>query len=138
MKSSKYHSITDIVASVYCEQKLLFDREHGDARPVTVRAKAVHGTADHLRFELEGNVKQAVDRRCFISSAVFGGDAAETEFLRLWRDRFLVPSLPGRLAIQAYYAISPALSNIVVRSRYLKAAVRNALLLLLLLLGFRR
>lgn len=36
----RYHSITDIVATVYCEQKAVYDRERGDARPLDVRIKA--------------------------------------------------------------------------------------------------
>lgn len=78
----KYHSITDIVATVYCEQKTVFDRTRGDARPLSVRAKAVAGTLDHVRFQVEGRTRQAIDQRCFIASHVFGPDAQETNWLR--------------------------------------------------------
>ena len=29
-RAKKYHTITDIVGTVYCEQKVIFDRERGD------------------------------------------------------------------------------------------------------------
>ena len=40
-----YHAITSIVATVYCEQKTVFDRGHGDAWPLAVRVKAVAACA---------------------------------------------------------------------------------------------
>ena len=96
----KYHTITDIVGTVYCEQKVVFDRERGDARPLEVRAKAAAGTFEHLRFQVEGQTRAAIDRRCFIATAIYGPDAAETNFLRAWRDRVLMPAMVGRLFAQ--------------------------------------
>ena len=75
-RAKKYHTITDIVGTVYCEQKVVFDRERGDARPLEVRAKAAAGTFEHLRFQVEGQTRAAIDRRCFIATAIYGPDAA--------------------------------------------------------------
>ncbi len=134
----KYHTITDIVGTVYCEQKVVFDRERGDARPLEVRAKAAAGTFEHLRFQVEGQTRAAIDRRCFIATAIYGPDAAETNFLRAWRDRVLMPAMAGRLFVRAYYAVSPGLVPLLCRSRSVATAVRAGLNALLRLLGMPR
>ena len=137
-RAKKYHTITDIVGTVYCEQKVVFDRERGDARPLEVRAKAAAGTFEHLRFQVEGQTRAAPDRRCFIATAIYGPDAPETDFLRAWRDRVLMPTTTGRFFVQAYYAISPALVPLLCRSRGAASAVRAALNALLATLGMPR
>lgn len=133
-----YHAITDIVGTVYCEQKVVFDRERGDARPLKVRAKAAAGTFEHLRFQVEGQTRAALDRRCFIATAIYGPDAPETNFLRAWRDRVLMSTTAGRLFVRAYYAVSPSLVPMLSRSRRGAAAVRAALNALLAMLGMSR
>lgn len=136
--ATKYHTITDIVGTVYCEQKVVFDRERGDARPLEVRAKAAAGTFEHLRFQVEGQTRAALDRRCFIATAIYGPDAPETNFLRAWRDRVLLPTTAGRLFVRAYYATSPALVPLLSRSRGAAKTVRAALNALLAMLGMPR
>ncbi len=136
--AKKYHTITDIVGTVYCEQKVVFDRERGDARPLEVRAKAAAGTFEHLRFQVEGQTRAVLDRRCFIATAIYGPDAPETNFLRVWRDRVLLPTTAGRLFVRAYYAISPALVPLLCRSRSAAKTVRAALNALLAMLGMPR
>ena len=137
-RAKKYHTITDIVGTVYCEQKVVFDRERGDARPLEVRAKAAAGTFEHLRFQVEGQTRAAIDRRCFIATAIYGPDAAETNFLRAWRDRVLMPAMAGRLFARAYYAVSPSLVPLLCRSRCAATAVRAGLNALLRLMGMPR
>ena len=105
--SQRHHTITEIVDTVYCEQKAVFDKTIGDARPADVLAKARQGRFEHLRFEVEGRTQAAIDKRCFIASRVFGIDAPETVFLRAWRDAVLQRSCVGRLLVAAYYAVSP-------------------------------
>ena len=134
----KYHTITDIVGAVYCEQKVLFDRERGDARPLEVRAKAAAGTFEHLRFEVEGHTRAAMDRRCFIASAVYGPDAPETCFLRAWRDRVLMPAASGRLFVRGYYLLSPAVARFLSRHGLLAVAIRSLLNGIVRLLGMPR
>lgn len=134
----KYHAITDIVETVYCEQKVLFDRERGDARPLDVRAKAAAGTFEHLRFEVEGHTRAAIDRRCFIASAVYGLDAPETCFLRAWRDRVLMPTAPGRLFVRGYYVLSPVVARFLSRHGSLAAAIRSLLNGIVRMLGMPR
>lgn len=123
----KYHSITDIVATVYCEQKAVFDKALGDQRPLSVKAKAVHGTFEHMRFQVEGQTRQAIDRRCFIASHVYGPDALETDWFRAWRDAELMPSRIGRLVVSFYYTTSPYMLAILKRSPWLTRITRSVL-----------
>lgn len=138
MAASKYHTITEIVEAVYCEQKVVFDRERGDVRPLDVRAKAIAGTFEHVRFQVEGQTRAAMDRRCFIATAIYGADAPETCFLRAWRDRVLMPSKVGRWLVRAYYALSPAFVPLLCRNHSAAMAVRAWLNALLAVLGMRR
>lgn len=139
------HTVTDIVSVVYCEQKVVFDRSHGDARPMSVRLKAAAGTFEHLRFQWEGYSRNparllarmatpgptgrraATDSRCFIASQVYGPDAAETNALREWRDRVLMQSRAGRLIVGLYYRVSPALLPVLRHSDVLTRAARRVL-----------
>jgi len=143
--SKRRHTVTDIVSVVYCEQKLAFDRRHGDARPVGIRLKAAGGTFEHVRFQWEGYSRNparllakmatprpayrraSADSRCFIASQVYGPDAVETDVLREWRDRVLMQSRIGRVMVGMYYRVSPALLPILRRSKVLTRASRRVL-----------
>lgn len=131
------HTISDIVATVYCEQKTVFDRERGRIESRDVRAKREDGIAQHKRFENEGRRSAGQDRRCFIATAVYGPDAAETDFLRAWRDRALMPSMTGRAAVRIYYSVSPLLLPVLERHARLARAVRVMLDRLVRFLGMR-
>lgn len=143
---ARRHTVSDIVASVYCEQKLVFDKRHGKARDAATERKAAAGTFEHLRFEWEGytrnparllaklgqekprwQARKAADSRCFIASQVYGPNASETEALRAWRDRVLVQSMAGRALVQLYYSTSPALVTLLRKSPWLDKIVRRAL-----------
>lgn len=121
----KFYSITEIVSTVYCEQKVVFDKTIGDRRPDEVRKRAEEGTKAHLAFEEEGYaVQRTSDGRCFVATAVYGYDAEETRVLRQWRDDVLLRAPAGRLLVKFYYAVSPPLAMVVTRSRRLSAASR--------------
>jgi len=100
-------AVTDIVSIVYCERKACFDRQYGEQRSAEQQKAATAGSHHHQAFEALGHREMAGDRRCFIATAVYGADAAETEVFRAWRDRALLPSFVGRLLIAAYYGVSP-------------------------------
>lgn len=118
------HTVTDIVAAVYCEQKVVFDHRFGKKVTPSVARAARRGSAEHARFEREGlllapervlaravmprtaHMRQG-DRRCYIATRVYGADAVETQTLRQWRDSALLPHWPGRLLISIYYRLSP-------------------------------
>lgn len=137
MRRRRYHSISNIVATVYCEQQAIFDRERGEARTMGVRVKAAAGTFEHKRFELEGKTLAAVDRRCFIASAIYGPDAPQTNDFRAWRDRVLMPSRVGRTCVRIYYFVSPHMVPLLSRSTAAAAVVRRALNLILSRIGSR-
>lgn len=137
-RSKEFVSVTDIVSATYCEQKMIFDRERGDARPVEVRRQAAAGTRAHMRFETAGKARAAVDRRCFIATAVYGPEAPETQFLRGWRDRVLLPTALGRFAVSVYYALSPSLVQLLQRRPWTVATVRAGLNLVLTAMGMRK
>lgn len=135
MKRRRYHSISNIVATVYCEQQAVYDRERGEARSLDVHMKAAAGTFEHKRFELEGKTLAAVDRRCFIASAIYGGDAPQTNDFRAWRDRVLMRSRIGRSCVRIYYCVSPHLLPILSRSTTAAAIVRRVLDIILARIG---
>lgn len=143
---SKRHTVSDIVAAVYCEQKLVFDKRHGRVRSADIERKAAAGTFEHLRFQWEGYTRNpwrllakigqerpgwrprtGSDSRCFIASQVYGAQAVETDALRAWRDRVLVPSLAGRAFIRLYYFVSPSLVWLLMRSPRLTLGLRKVL-----------
>jgi hypothetical protein len=98
----------------YCEAKTLFDRQYGE-RPTKLQvARKQDGKAAHRRFHrdaLEYGV-QGSDRRCYIATYVFGVDAPETNALRAFRDRALLPRAWCRPLVRAYYISSPLLCRL--------------------------
>jgi len=65
---------------------------------------------------------------CFIATAAYGsGMAREVTTLRRFRDQCLLPSPLGRIAVEAYYRVSPPIAGVIARSDLLRAAVRCCL-----------
>jgi hypothetical protein len=128
MNEKNYHSITEIVATVYCEQKVVFDRAHGKVTPPAVKAKAKAGELSHLRFETEARRYQgSEDKRCFIATCIYGENAIETQILRAWRDQFLLPRAWGRVLIQMYYQASPHLLSVLENSMSSRRLTKSCL-----------
>jgi hypothetical protein len=65
---------------------------------------------------------------CFIATAVYGSpDAADVIILREFRDEYLLNSFSGRLAVFAYYEISPPIARYIAKDEKKKAIVRKML-----------
>ncbi len=53
-----------------------------------------------------------IQSKCFIATAAFGGARnAPVDLLRQFRDQVLLESMPGRLLVDAYYAVSPSMAD---------------------------
>lgn len=115
---------SDLGKLAFCERKVRFDAVYGDLTPARGRTLRESGTQAHARFENEG---RGGDRRCFVASCVFGIDAPQTNSLRAFRDRTLLPSAFGRFLIAIYYAVSPRLVPVLERFPGLAACVRKLL-----------
>ena len=98
----------------YCEAKTLFDGRYGE-RPTKLQvARRLDGEAAHRRFHrdaLDYGVHGS-DRRCYIATYIFGQDAPETNALRAFRDRALLPRAWCRPLVSAYYISSPVLCRL--------------------------
>jgi hypothetical protein len=65
---------------------------------------------------------------CFIATAAHGSDMAPAvTTLRRFRDRHLLSHPIGQIAVASYYAISPALANVIRANAPLRALSRSAL-----------
>ncbi len=133
-RKKRYHSISDIISAVYCEQKLMFDRRLGDASLDFVRRRAVEGVIEHRRFEIEEKIRvlqnkpgQQIDKRCFIASSIYGIDSLEAVTLRKWRDDVLLQSVMGRMFVNWYYWFSPLMVSTMAHHTWLVSLVRVGL-----------
>lgn len=62
---------------------------------------------------------------CFIATAAYGTPmAAEVRYLRAFRDQYLLTNAIGRGFVRAYYAVSPALADLLRDNVFLRAWVR--------------
>jgi len=65
---------------------------------------------------------------CFVATAAYGSFLAdEVSELRLFRDRYLSSNVPGKLAVLAYYTLSPPMAQAIAPSDILRGLVRHAL-----------
>jgi len=133
-RKKRYHSISDIVSAVYCEQKMMFDRRLGDASPDFVRKRAVEGVIEHRRFEIEQKIRvlqnkpgELIDKRCFIASSIYGIDSLEAVTLRKWRDDVLLQSVIGQIFVRWYYWFSPFMVSKMAHHTWLTSLMRVGL-----------
>ncbi|HSL41308.1 MAG TPA: delta-60 repeat domain-containing protein, partial [Desulforhopalus sp.] len=90
-----------------------------------VRAYAVLGNG---RVLYGNQLSFSTDDACFIATAAYGSILRnQVVTLRAFRDKFLLPSQPGRQLVGFYYRFSPAIAEAVADNALLRWGVRVAL-----------
>lgn len=85
---------------------------------------------DHLRIIQNITLRRYMpvsNSACFIATCVFGENSPEVSTLRRWRDRKLIPSPIGALAVALYYKTSPKLVALMKDSSLCLAVARACL-----------
>jgi hypothetical protein len=119
---------------------MALETQYGKRTSPARQVRMDEGTRAHqalLRQSLRLNPNADSSRRpspCFIATAVFGEYAQETEQFRAYRDRHLSNSTAGRLFIQFYYWISPAIAAGLARCRGGRHVAKLVLLGILVLI----
>lgn len=132
----------DLAALMKCEGEYVHSRRVGTVL-IGRRAQASReGQAQHAAGEASmlrhhngnravpapsGAARSGTDGRCFIASSVYGPDAAQTDELRVFRDRALLPHPSGRALVRAYYAVSPSVARWLSSHARPASAARSAL-----------
>lgn len=111
-----------------CERRLYLRSKLGPRTNAQREARKSRGTAIHqVAYAQQRPDERTSDKRCFIATAVYGEDAAETMKLRAFRDSVLLGHWTGRLAVRMYYFTSPSIARACDRSKHLKSAIRVVL-----------
>ena len=99
-------SATELAEMGVCEKKIRFRQLLGRRQVSKQREEAQReGTHDHeTMHRASANESKSP---CFIATAIYGIDAAETDLLRRFRDTRLLPHWWGKLAVAIYYRASP-------------------------------
>lgn len=111
-KQPRRVSVTDLADLGRCERQAMY-RFHGQPEQVdaVVAAARRRGKAEHERRHRELTNSRGHRRGpCFIATAVYGGNAWQTELLRDYRDDTLLLRWWGRLAVKVYYRVSPRIA----------------------------
>ena len=98
---------SQVADAAYCEMRLK-NSLSGLKPNKRDQQKAVKGNKKH---EYQNRIGR--DRRCFISTFLFGQDSIVTRDLRVFRDVVLMSCASGRVMVSIYYFVSPALIRLV-------------------------
>jgi hypothetical protein len=129
----RYISASELAKMGVCEQKLVFEKEFGERRTPDQERSAREGIERHEKFFREALIvnpnTDTSEKKpwCFVASALYGKDAAETITLRAFRDQLLRPYPTGRALIRIYYTISPSLAAWTAKRKLLARFARFAL-----------
>lgn len=101
--------------------------QEGEVRPVS--KSPLNNRDTQIEEIIKGQQEQKPKTGCFIATVCYGNyDAVEVMILRRYRDEKLMPFLAGRLFVQFYYFISPALAKRLDKSERGKRWVKTNLL----------
>ncbi len=63
---------------------------------------------------IQSNLEKSKQDSCFIASAIYRSESAyPVVVLREWRDRSLMQSISGRIAVRIYYSVSPLIARMI-------------------------
>lgn len=119
-------SATELAEMGFCEKRMQLAHLYGDQATPEQRKAMARGQAAHQRY-LEEGLAATADRRCFVTTFVFGQDARETQVLRAYRDAVLLRRRWGRILVAAYYRVAPTGCRIMARSPATVVRVRRIL-----------
>lgn len=124
-----------------CEMQGHLKYHHGVAKSAktaqSVSGERLHAQMAHQAIAYERARGKAVDRRCYVATAVFGGDSDQARILRMWRDTELKGWLFGGALITLYYGVSPLLCRYIKKGSVLERAIRACLNLFISRLSIR-
>ena len=94
-----------------------------------VELSIVDGRLSQFNCMLVAPKNQKSKGGCFIATACYGDyNAEEVLVLRNFRDHVLLKNRAGRMAVSAYYLVSPSMAKLLEKSGPLKVFVRNKIL----------
>lgn len=133
LKKKRSVAVTALAEVAVCQRRVYLRSRLGERLTREQVKRRELGNQLHARAYRQAN--PASDSRCFIATEIFGQDSHETNRLRLFRDRSLIPFAMGRWMVANYYRVSPDLAALLRRNRLAKKAMRAVLRALLWMIG---
>lgn len=125
---------SDLAEMGFCESKVLLKSTLGDRDTEHSAQLRAEGTIAHqqvhqaaVKHHNERPAAGTLDKRCFIATAVYGGQDSRTEQLRQFRDRRLMRTSSGRKLVELYYWISPSIADMITEAPWLRPIVERML-----------
>jgi hypothetical protein len=97
-----------------------------EAKEYVERIEVSSGTSTNYPVTKSGRTKF---EGCFIATVCYGGyETPEVLKFRAFRDEVLLKSLPGKIFVKLYYAVSPEISVLISKSEKMKSFIRKYIL----------
>lgn len=126
-------SATELAKLGKCEKMSVLDKISPKVISSEVLDRMEEGNRAHVKIE-----RQIIsDERCFIASYAYGNTDERTNFLRWWRDEYLMHSFLGNVCVLFYYRVSPFIVRCCKSSPYVERAIRKILDAIVVYLGYK-